>query len=266
MYLRTIVICDRDKGINTKLAADTDYAYGPLRSTLIGKRLGDTVPGEVFFAEFRGYVFRILGGNDRMGRCMRQGILTNRTVRILMRRSKKGVSWKKCKDQRMRRTARGCIIGDDIRTLSLEIVQRGVHEIPGLSGPAKPKSLGPKRAAKIRKMFELEKKDDVKNYVVRRKRKNGKTKAPRIQRLVTPERIRRGKTIAKAKEERFERRRRDVEEYKREKGGRLQKAKRALKAQAQVLIPEARETKREEGPQPAEGRGAVSLCWRDLQG
>jgi len=53
--------------------------------------------------------------------------------------------------------------------------------------------LGPKRATKIRRFFGLSKEDDVRKFVVRRelKAKNGKTytKAPRIQRLVTPQRL-----------------------------------------------------------------------------
>lgn len=55
-----------------------------------------------------------------------------------------------------------------------------------------PRRLGPKRAGRIRKLFNLSKKDDVRKYVIRRKiePKSGKksyTKAPKIQRLVTPQ-------------------------------------------------------------------------------
>ncbi len=274
MYINTIVVCDPAKGIQTKLAAGGSPYYidgfnGPLRHTLLGKRLGDTVPGEVFSSHFSGYVFKILGGNDRRGHCMRQGILTNGTARILMRRSKKGVQWrKKFKDQRMRRTVHGCIIGKYICSLSLEIIQHGKSEIPGMPGTARPKSLGPKRASKIRMMFGLDKNDDVKKYVVRKKCKNGKTKAPRIQRLVTPERIKRKRTIAKAKEERFEKRRRDMDEYKKAKGGRLQqqKTKHVMQKPAPALtLATTKETRREERPQPAERRSTISQCWRGAQ-
>jgi len=58
-----------------------------------------------------------------------------------------------------------------------------------------PKRLGPKRATKIRKLFALKKEDDVRRFVIRRKiEKEGKpvrTKAPKIQRLITDERLRR---------------------------------------------------------------------------
>lgn len=54
-----------------------------------------------------------------------------------------------------------------------------------------PRRLGPKRASKIRKLFNLSKQDDVRQYVVKRpvagkEGKKPKTKAPKIQRLITP--------------------------------------------------------------------------------
>merc|ERR1711953_608932 len=58
-------------------------------------------------------------------------------------------------------------------------------EIPGLTDDNKPRRLGPKRASNIRKLFNLEKKDDVRQFVVRREA-GKKKKAPKIQRLVTP--------------------------------------------------------------------------------
>merc|ERR1712039_572498 len=62
---------------------------------------------------------------------------------------------------------------------------KGPEDIPGLTDDSKPRRLGPKRASNIRKLFNLEKKDDVRQYVVRREA-GKKKKAPRIQRLVTP--------------------------------------------------------------------------------
>jgi small subunit ribosomal protein S6e len=54
-----------------------------------------------------------------------------------------------------------------------------------------PKRLGPKRASKIRKLFNLAKEDDVRQYVIKRPlpKKEGKKqrfRSPKIQRLVTP--------------------------------------------------------------------------------
>merc|ERR1712203_1158006 len=92
---------------------------------------------------------------------------------------------------RKRKSVRGCIVGPDLATLSLVILKKGAEEIEGLTDDAKPRRLGPKRASNIRKLFNLEKKDDVRNFVVRREIKEKKKKAPRIQRLVTPSMLQR---------------------------------------------------------------------------
>lgn len=44
----------------------------------------------------------------------------------------------------------------------------GEKDIPGLTDSTVPRRLGPKRASKIRKLFNLAKEDDVRQYVVRR--------------------------------------------------------------------------------------------------
>ena len=46
--------------------------------------------------------------------------------------------------------------------------KHGPNEIPGLTDNIVPKKLGPKRATKIRKFFNLSKEDDVRKYIVRR--------------------------------------------------------------------------------------------------
>merc|ERR1719359_242337 len=86
--------------------------------------------------------------------------------------------------QRKRKSVRGCIVGSDLATLSLVLVKKGDEELPGLTDDQRPRRLGPKRASNIRKLFGLEKKDDVRNFVVRREA-GKKKKAPKIQRLVT---------------------------------------------------------------------------------
>merc|ERR1712127_932922 len=65
------------------------------------------------------------------------------------------------------------------------LLKKGAEEIEGLTDDNKPRRLGPKRANNIRKLFGLDKKDDVWKYVVRRDAAKTK-KAPKIQRLVTP--------------------------------------------------------------------------------
>merc|ERR1711862_117558 len=75
--------------------------------------------------------------------------------------------------------------GPDLTTLSVVIAKKGDEEIPGLTDDTRPRSLGPKRASNIRKLFALEKNDDVRKFVVR-KEVGKRKKAPKIQRLVTP--------------------------------------------------------------------------------
>lgn len=75
--------------------------------------------------------------------------------------------------------------------LALIVVRKGESEIPGLTDVQVPRRLGPKRASHIRKLYNLNKEDDVRKYVIKRKlpEKEGKKprfQAPRIQRLVTP--------------------------------------------------------------------------------
>ena len=73
----------------------------------------------------------------------------------------------------------------------MAIVKKGEGEIPGLTDNTIPRRLGPKRASKIRKLFNLSKDDDVCQYVIKRPLplkdgKKQKYKAPKVQRLVTP--------------------------------------------------------------------------------
>merc|ERR1712232_1264813 len=87
---------------------------------------------------------------------------------------------------RKRKSVRGCIVGPDLAVLSLVIAKKGPEEIPGLTDSQLPRRLGPKRANNIRKLFSLDKKDDVRKFVVRREINEKKKKAPKIQRLITP--------------------------------------------------------------------------------
>jgi len=149
------------------------------------KRMATEVAGDSLGDEFKGYVFRISGGNDKQGFPMKQGILCNHRVRLLF---KKGMSCYRERRSgcRKRKSVRGCVVGPDLAVLHLVMVKKGAEEIPGLTDDNKPRRLGPKRASNIRKLFGLEKKDDVRQFVVRRELNEKKKKAPKIQRLITP--------------------------------------------------------------------------------
>jgi len=160
------------------------------------KRMAEEIQGETLGDEFKGYVFKITGGNDKEGFPMRQGVLVNKRVRLLLRRGMPCYKPKK-KGEKRRKSVRGCIVGPDLAVLSLVIVKRGPQELPGLTDVEIPRRLGPKRLGKIRKMFNLSKDDDPRDYIVRRrvKTKSGNViiKKPKIQRLLTPLTIHRRK-------------------------------------------------------------------------
>lgn len=98
----------------------------------------------------------------------------------------------------------------------------------------RPRKLGPKRVTKIKKLYKLEAKDDPKKFVVRRTTKSGKTKAPKIQRLVTKERIRRKKVIRKRKEEAWARNKQELADYKKLLSDRRKHQKSEKKAEAKA--------------------------------
>merc|ERR1711982_279754 len=114
-----------------------------------------------------GYVVRITGGNDKQGFPMKQGVLTNGRVRLLL--SKGHSCYRPRRDgERKRKSVRGCIVDGNLAVLNLAIVKKGDNEIPGLTDNTIPRRLGPKRASKIRKLFNLTKEDDVCQYVIKR--------------------------------------------------------------------------------------------------
>lgn len=67
--------------------------------------------------------------------------------------------------ERRRKSVRGCIVSQDLSVLNLVIVKKGDNDLPGLTDVEKPRMRGPKRASKIRKLFNLSKEDDVRKYV-----------------------------------------------------------------------------------------------------
>jgi len=181
------------------------------------KRMAQEVEADGLGDEWKGYVLRITGGNDKQGFPMKQGVLTNGRVRLLL---SKGHSCYRPRrtGERKRKSVRGCIVDANLSALALTIVRKGDNEIAGLTDTTVPRRLGPKRASKIRKLFNLTKQDDVRQYVVRRKlpEKEGKkahTKAPKIQRLVTPVVLQRKRHRLALKRQRSTKRREDAALY-----------------------------------------------------
>lgn len=193
------------------------------------KRMAQEVGAESLGDEWKGYVLRISGGNDKQGFPMKQGILTNSRVRLLL--SAGHSCYRPRRDgERRRKSVRGCIVDANLSVLNLVIIKKGEQEIPGLTDTTVPRRLGPKRASKIRKLFNLKKEDDVRQYVVRRplplkEGKKQQTKAPKIQRLVTPLVLQRKRHRLALKRRRATKKREEAAEYQKLLAQRLKEAK-----------------------------------------
>jgi len=182
------------------------------------KKISQEVPADSLGSEWAGYILRITGGNDKQGFPMKQGVLLPYRVKLLLADGHSCYRIRRT-GERKRKSVRGCIVGPDIAVLSVVLVKQGEGEIAGLTDNVLPKRLGPKRATKIKRFFNLNKEDDVRKYVVRRevtpKKEGGKpyTKAPKIQRLVTPMRLQRRRHLKSLIRRRTEHQKEQKTEY-----------------------------------------------------
>ncbi|XP_009469285.1 PREDICTED: 40S ribosomal protein S6 [Nipponia nippon] len=196
--------------------------------TFYEKRMATEVAADSLGEEWKGYVVRISGGNDKQGFPMKQGVLTHGRVRLLL---SKGHSCYRPRrtGERKRKSVRGCIVDANLSVLNLVIVKKGEKDIPGLTDTTVPRRLGPKRASRIRKLFNLSKEDDVRQYVVRKPlNKEGKkprTKAPKIQRLVTPRVLQHKRRRIALKKQRTQKNKEEAAEYAKLLAKRMKEAK-----------------------------------------
>lgn len=231
---------------------------------IIDKKIGDVIDGSIISNVFDGYKFKITGGFDKDGFAMKNGILTQGKKKVLLTKGCSLFRFRKGYYRagvRIRRLVRGCIVSHDIKNLHLKIIKKGPKEIAGLTETkdAQPKRLGPKRATKILKEFGLlstytekkKEKEQKKNlrfmitkFAPKRnvKTKNGKeyVKRPKIQRLITPDRLRRKRLLKKFHEERRAKAIKDREAYKA-----LIKKTFSKKAEAKKEKPKSKKEKKE---------------------
>ena len=193
------------------------------------------VAADALGEEWKGHVVRISGGKDKQGFPMKQGVLTHGRVRLLL---SKGHSCYRPRRTggRKRKSVRGCIVDANLSVLNLIIMKKGEKDIPGLTDTTVPHRLGPKRASRIRKLFDLSK-DDVRQYVVRKSlNKDGKkprTKAPKIQRLVTPRVLQHKRRRIALKKQRTKKNKDGAAEYAKLLAKRMKEAKE--KRQEQIV-------------------------------
>jgi len=175
-------------------------------SNFYDKRMAAEVSLDCLGEDWEGYKAKITGGNDKQGFPMMQGVLTADRVRLLLTKNHK-CYYPRRKGERKRKSVRGCIVSSECAVISLAILAKGPKDIVGLTDKIIPKTRGPKRASKIRKLFNLDKeKDDVRNYVTmlvkKRKWKGGikeYTRGVKIQRLTTPKYVHRKRRMMKKK-------------------------------------------------------------------
>jgi small subunit ribosomal protein S6e len=180
------------------------------------KRIGAEVSGDDLGDQFKGYVFKITGGNDKQGFPMMQGVLTNHRVSLLLDKNNKCYRPRRT-GERKRKSVRGAIVAPDIAVLSMVVVKKGPEDLEGLTNEPIPRRLGPKRASRIRKLFNLTKDDDVRKFVITREIvKEGRkkhVKSPKIQRLVTPLALQRKRRRVALKKKRAAKSKADAAEY-----------------------------------------------------
>ncbi|CAG5131836.1 unnamed protein product [Candidula unifasciata] len=164
----------------------------PVADSIVMSPITDSLILSLIIVAFNlcGDIVRISGGNDKQGFPMKQGVLT--TSR-----------------ERKRKSIRGCIVDSTLSVLALVSLT-----------PTIPRRQGPKRASKIRKLFNLSKEDDVRQYVRRQK-----SKAPKIQRLVTPVVLQRKRHRLALKKKRVVKKREDHAEYQKLLAARIKEAK-----------------------------------------
>ncbi|KAG2378968.1 hypothetical protein C9374_007606 [Naegleria lovaniensis] len=185
---------------------------------LFGRKIGDLIDGSLISPMYKNYIFKISGACDRNGRPYHPGIYKIGRVRVLKEPGTFGYqAWRAPRSGcRRRKIVKGCVLDAGAAAVSLIVVKKGDQEIPGLTDQVRPKTLGPKRASKIRKLFNLSKLDDVRKYVIKRNVKIGQSVTPKgvkIQRLVTPERIRRKQQRIRESMKKAIKRQRDREMY-----------------------------------------------------
>ena len=201
-----------DNGTQKKFEYKDEKQY----AKLYDYKIGDEVSGDIFGEGFDGCIFRVTGGSDKDGFGMKNGVLTKTKKKLLLGPNTSGYRSKR-EGTSMRKTVRGAIIGGNIASINLILLQKGEKELTDLTDVKVSRRLGPKRANKIRKLFNLPRHSDfrgqqshdkikvhnidVQRAVVKRMTKEigdkKYYKAPRITRLLTTKRIRR-KTVKRS--------------------------------------------------------------------
>ena len=138
-----------DKGKTFKLETETEF--------LVGKKIGDKIPGSEIKPELEGYELEITGTTDFAGFPGKQDVEGQALKKVLL---KKGWGMhNKQKGLRLRKTVRGSVISKDIIQINLKVIKSGskkleevfpkaekAEEKPAEEGESKPEEKKPEPA------------------------------------------------------------------------------------------------------------------------
>ncbi len=90
------------------------------------QRMGPIACDSLCLQEYKGYIFKIMGGQDKQGFGMKQGVLVPGRVQLLMAPGDSCFrGFGRRKGERRRKSVRGCIVSPDLSVLNLVIVKKG---------------------------------------------------------------------------------------------------------------------------------------------
>ena len=144
-----------DNGTQKKYEYKDEKQY----AKLYDYKIGDEVSGDIFGEGFEGCIFKVTGGSDKNGFGMKNGVLTKTKKKLLLGPNTSGYRNKR-EGTSQRKMVRGAIIGGQIASINLILLKKGEKEIADLTDAKVDRRLGPKRANKIRKLFNLPRHSD----------------------------------------------------------------------------------------------------------